>query len=162
VRVFFFSRSPFSVPFLDDSNDPIQSGDWESPAGPPLFCGEGGDECRGNITSVPLAIVSYSFFLFFYICIRVWHYTVYHQQKQVLQTQPPTAHTLCRVHMINYPYFMMHSHGLAFYHKNIQHFRPFFFFLKYPVSFLFYNSDCWCRVWEAETEHESWPAVLWR
>lgn len=34
---------------------------------------------------------------------------------------------------------MMHSHGLAFYHKNIQHFRPFFFRFKYPVSFLFFT-----------------------
>lgn len=34
---FFLSLSPFPVPFADDSNDPIQSGDWESPAGPPPF-----------------------------------------------------------------------------------------------------------------------------
>jgi hypothetical protein len=100
VRNTFFFFLTWMIPrFSFSINDPIQSGDWESPAGPPLFCGEGGDECRGNITSVPLAIVSYSFFLFFYICIRVWHYTVYHQQKQVLQTQPPTA-----------PYIMYSTH----------------------------------------------------
>jgi hypothetical protein len=117
-----------------------------------------------NITSVRTPDSSLSLlYLFSFSLLPDYTGLLYsEEEKQVLQTQPPTAHTLCRVHMINYPYFMMHSHGLAFYHKNIQHFRPFFFFLKYPVSFLFYNSDCWCRVWEAETEHESWPAVLWR
>lgn len=137
MRVFFVPRSPFSVPFLDDSNDPIQSGDWESPAGPPPLSFR---EClvQYNKCAHPGLISLSLLYLFSFSLLPDYTGLLYsEEEKQVLQTQPPTAHTLCRVHMINYPYFMMHSHGLAFYHKNIQHFRPFFFRFKYPVSFLF-------------------------